>query len=358
MTRSTASINLQSNYPVLAEQDASWNRLLRGAIEQFAPESLRLPAFGGGLKNRETAASWLKLPVGRTWIGTGGHHGTLTALLAAGLPGKTVAVEALTYPWFVRQAQMVGVRIVPVALDEQGMTPDALHEVCKQERVSGIYTMPTLHNPTSAVASLSRRQALVAVAREFDLTIIEDSAYGFLADAEPPRYVALAPERAFYIESLSKRVAPGLRTAFIGAPEALAGQTELALRITASGSSTLLTSLGCSMAADGSLTRLIETKRMEGAERLAKSLDLLPGLKIHSSPNSWNLWVDLPKDRGFTPEGVEELCAANGVLITGGHWFTAPCTEVPSAVRVSLGGETDWKRVERGLEIFAKLMLV
>jgi DNA-binding transcriptional MocR family regulator len=348
-------INLQSNYPVLAEQDADWNRLLHGAVDRFAPESIRLPAFGGSMENRRLAAAWLDVPVERVFIGEAGHHTLIAAVMGAGLVGKTVAVEALTYPWFVRQAQMLNMRVVPVALDGECMRPDALRAVCEREAVAAIYTMPSMHNPTGATASLARRQAVVEVAREFDLTIIEDGAYGFLLADEPPRYVALAPERAFYVESLSKRVAPGLRTAFLVVPSRFAADAELALRVTTSGSSTLLASLGCSMAADGSLAAVIEAKRVEGTLRSAKAVEILAGLEMIAGPNSWHLWVTLPDGVG-SDEDVERACEERGVLVTGARWFTAPETVVPRAVRVGLGGETEWERVAEGLHVFAEVV--
>src|SRR3954453_11026957 len=100
-------INLQSNYPVLAEQDAAWSRMLHGAVDRFASESLRLPAFGGSVENRRLAAAWLGISVERVFIAEAGHHGLLASMMGAGLVGKTIAVEALTYPWFVRQVQML-----------------------------------------------------------------------------------------------------------------------------------------------------------------------------------------------------------------------------------------------------------
>ena len=152
----------------------------------------RLPAFGGSVENRLLAAGWLGMAVEQVFIAEAGHHALIASVMAAGLVGKTVAVEALTYPWFVRQVQMLNMRVVPVALDGECMRPDALREVCEREKVAAVYTMPTQHNPTGAVASVERRQAIVEVAREFGLTIIEDGAYGeFLVADEPPRYVAL-----------------------------------------------------------------------------------------------------------------------------------------------------------------------
>jgi DNA-binding transcriptional MocR family regulator len=348
-------INLQTNYPVLAEQDAAWNRQLHDAVERFGADAVRLPEFGGSLQNRALAAVWLNVPVERTWVCTSGHHGTMAALLAGGLSGKTVAVETLTYPWFVRQAQMLGMRVVPVSMDGEGMDPEALRAACRREEIAAVYTMPTMHNPTGAVASKGRREEVVAVAREFGLTIIEDAAYGFLVADEPPRYTELAPERAFYVESLSKRVVPGLRTCFLVAPAELAEQTWLALRVMTSGSSTLLVSLGCAMAADGSLQQMIETKRAEGAARTSKALAMLTDFEVGASPNGWHLWVTLPESGGLTAESAEKLCEERGARITGAHWFTAPGAEVPRAVRLALGGETYWDRVAEGLVVFREV---
>ncbi len=349
-------MNLQSNYPVLPEQDTQWEALLREAVERFGAESLRLPAFGGSAENRALAAAWLGMPAERTWICTSGHQGTMAALLAMGPAGKTVAVEELTYPWFVRQAEMLGMRVVPVAMDGEGMRPEALRAVCAREPVAAVYTMPTQHNPTGAVAGLGRRQAMVEVAREFDLQVIEDAAYGFLVADEPPRYVELAPERAFYVESLSKRAAPGLRTAFLVGPEGLGTEIALALRVMTSGSSTLLTSLGCAMAADGRLEALIAAKRAEGARRLRGALEVLKGLEVEAGENSWHLWVSLPEGAG-DDAAVEAACEARGVLVTGARWFTAPGVEVPRAVRLGMGGETAWERVAEGLRVFRAVVL-
>ncbi len=345
-------INLQSNYPVLAEQEAAWPAMLRDGVERFGADALWLPAFGGSVANRELAAAWLGVGVERTWICTSGHHGTMAALLAAGLAGKTIAVEALTYPWFVRQAQMLGMQVVAVAMDAEGLLPESLREVCEKGGVAAVYTMPTHHNPTGATAGEARRMAVVAVAREFGLTIIEDGAYGFLVEEEPPRYAELAAERTFYVESLSKRAVPGLRTCFLVAPERLGEQTALALRVMTSGSSTLLASMGCAMAADGTLASLMAAKRVEGARRLAAARELMIGLEVSAGSNSWHLWVALPE--GVGPEEIEKRCEEKGVLVTGGNWFAAPGTVMPRAVRLGLGGEVERERAMEGVRRFVE----
>ncbi len=351
----SSPINLQSNYPVLAEQEVGWKALLLEAVERFGGDALRLPAFGGWARDRELAAAWLGVKPERALIAEAGHHALLATLMGSGLVGKTIAVEALTYPWFARQAQMLGCRVVPVALDGECVQPEALRAACGREHVDAIYTMPSLHNPSGAVAGLPRRAQVVEVAREFGLTIIEDGAYGFLLEDDRPHYFELAPERSFYVESLSKRVAPGLRTTFLVVPEALSTDAELALRLVASGSSTLLASMGCAMAADGRLTAVIAAKRREGALRLARAKELLHGLDMIAGPNCWHLWVSLPEGRG-DDAAVERACEERGVLVTGARWFTAPGAEVARAVRVGLGGETDWDRVAEGLQVFGEVV--
>ena len=351
-------INLQHNYPVLAEQDAAWPSTLHEAVDRFGPESIRLGPFGGSPRNREYAAAWLRVPASRAWITSSGHHSLVTAVVAAGLVGKTIAVESITYPWFVRGAAMLNVRIVSASLDRDGLNPQSLRALIAREPIDAVYTMPTHHNPIGIVSPLSRREEIAAIAREHNLTVIEDAAYSFLVPDEPPRYIDLAPERAFYVSSLTKRVVPGLHTAFLAAPEQLASHVDQALRILTSGSSTLLASLAAELAHDGRLDAVIAVKRTEGAARLAKALDILkqelPNLPTTAGPNSWHIWLDLPQN--LTPEAAERLAEENGVLITGAHWFNAPDAPIPNAVRLALGGETEWSRVEQGLHLFAQLI--
>jgi DNA-binding transcriptional MocR family regulator len=117
------------------------------------------------------------------------------------------------------------------------MTPASLRAVCEGHRPAAIYTMPTVHNPLGCVASLERRQAIVQIAREFDLLIVEDDAYGYMAADAAPSYAVLAPERTFYVRGLSKSYAPATRTGFLIAPSCFAAAIENAIINTASGTS-------------------------------------------------------------------------------------------------------------------------
>src|SRR5262249_25147559 len=109
---------------------------------------------------------------------------------------------------------------VPVALDDEGIVPRALDAACRKARPKALYVVPTLHNPTTATLPLARRQAVVEIARRYDLAIIEDDIYRMLAPQAPPPVAHLAPERTIYVTSLSKSLAPGLRLGYMVAPAA------------------------------------------------------------------------------------------------------------------------------------------
>jgi DNA-binding transcriptional MocR family regulator len=361
-------IDLRWNFPLIPGQDALWRERLRTALLASANDGLDglRPSFrGGDTRLREIAAAWLGESPERVWLSCGGHHGCMVALLAGGLAGRRVAVEAVTYTGFLEQCRFLGVNAVACAMDGEGMRADALRELCARERAAGqplsaVFTMPTLHNPVGCVASESRRQEIVAVAREFDLLVIEDDAYGFLYPNPQPgiepihNYAQLAPERTFYVRGLSKSFAPAVRTGLLVAPVEYAAATAAALKSSATGVSRWLAGTACSMLEDGTMDGVSALKRTEGAARQAHARELLAGLDVSAGANAWHLWVSLPE--GLDPDAVQATCEDRGVLVSSGQGFRAPGAPVPGAVRLALGGEIDPERAAEGVRIFAQIV--
>ena len=104
-------------------------------------------------------------------------------------------------------ASLLSLRLAPVAIDEQGLLPDAVAALCRSGSVKALYTLPTLHNPTATVLPLERRRALAEIARSHGLALVEDDVYGFLLKDAPAPLATFAPERSFYITSTSKSMA-------------------------------------------------------------------------------------------------------------------------------------------------------
>ncbi len=347
-------IDLVWNFPMFAEQGAEWQGYLRRAVNGLHVEDARemRPSFrGSDAALRARAAKWLGVETTRAWITCGGHHGTLVALLAAGLSGKTIAVEEITYTAVIEQSKMLGARLLACRYDGEGMMPEDLRAACGRERVAAVFLMPTVHNPLGIVAGLERRKAIVEVAREFDLVLIEDDAYGFMEPEAAPNYAVLAPVRTFYVRGLSKNYAPATRTGFMVVPEQYAGVMENVMRNTATGTALVHNMASLALIEDGTLDRVMAAKLVEGEKRNALGRALLGDAAAPGARYAWHLWVWLPQ--GLTAAEAQRICLERGVMVSGAAGFTAPGVEVPKALRLGLGGEIEREKIEEGLRVVA-----
>jgi DNA-binding transcriptional MocR family regulator len=177
--------------------------------------------------DRRAGADWLRRVSrlenvrGRTTICTLGVQHAMSLLFAALLkPGDTILAENLNYVGLKALADHAGYALRGVAMDHEGLCPEALERVARETGARLVYTVPTLHNPTGRIMSMSRRQAIADLARRLDLTIIEDDIYAHFASSLDICPIAnCAPERTFLVSGLSKAVAPGLRAGYLALPD-------------------------------------------------------------------------------------------------------------------------------------------
>ena len=134
-------------------------------------------------------------------------------------PGDTIAVEGITYPFIKTLTRRFDIKLIPIEQDENGMIPASFDAACREHSVQGVYLMPTCQNPTTSRIPEYRRQEIAAIARRRDCLIIEDDAYAQVAGNLGVPLAALAPERTFFIATMSKAVAGGLRVAYLASPQ-------------------------------------------------------------------------------------------------------------------------------------------
>ena len=150
-------------------------------------------------------------------------------------PGDVILAEAPSYVGAIGTFRAYQVQIVHVAMDAEGIVPQALREAvaaCRAagKRVKFLYTIPNFQNPTGVTQSEQRRRELIAVAHETDILIVEDNPYGLLAiEGEPmPALRSMEDERVIYLGSFSKTFAPGFRVGWALAPHAVREKLTLA----------------------------------------------------------------------------------------------------------------------------------
>jgi DNA-binding transcriptional MocR family regulator len=349
-------IDLRLNYPVLPVQsDYFKNSFTRhfGAYSDW----LSIKPFRGSDAHRDLAATWLsregeKIDRDRLSVVTGGHHGVLVAILAAGLSGKVIVADEFTYPNFKELAGLMGIQLVRCIGDADGMMPDSLKRVATKFSASGVYLMPTLHNPVGYVMPVERRLQIIEVARNLGMVIIEDDAYGFL-EAEPPlKFAQLDPVGCWYICSMSKPLAPDIKVGYVVSPLSDVSAVGAAIKLSSSNPSSLFSSYISELIGNGELDLIISEKRQEGRKRREAAQNLLTGWNARGHENGWHLWVE-------TPEGIgsDELSSAvtlEGVLISQSSMYRiGEWSGGSDFFRISLGGESDFRRVVRGIEIIA-----
>jgi DNA-binding transcriptional MocR family regulator len=313
----------------------------------------------GFAEHRAAAARWVG-GVGvdaspeRTLIAGGAHQAIVIAFAALARPGDTVLVEALTYAGVCHVAERCGVRLRGLAMDDEGLLPDALDAACRAAGARLLFVNPTAHNPTTATMSLARRETVAALARRHDLIVIEDDVYGRLPEQRPVPLAALAPERTVFIGSAAKSVAPGLRFGVLLSPQHLYRRLADAQHDLFLTCPPLMAELFTHLLRDGTAEQLAARQRQEAAVRQRLARDVLGAHPYRAQPTSYHLWLPLPAP-WRTTEFVE-LVGERGVAIDPATAFAVDRARAPHAVRVSLSAAAGHDRLRRGLRILAETL--
>ena len=301
----------------------------------------------GHLRHRQAMAAWLArfgliVDPERVVLTGGGQHAMASAFSAALKPGDTLLVEELTYSGARVLAEQMHFRTRGVAIDAEGLKPDALEQACRSSRARVLYCMPRLHNPTSAIMSERRRKQIAAIAERYKLTVIEDDVYGFASPERAP-LAALLPERVIYINSMSKSLFPGMRLGCAVAAPVLLEKVARAVWSTMIMASPIGADLLCGWIEDGTAARIVEWKRHEIAARHQMARRLLRDERIQTHPTSPHIWLYLPAR--WTVDAFVAQARARGVIVNGAGSFAAT-DDYSRAVRLCIGTP----RTRAGLE--------
>lgn len=281
-------------------------------------------------------------------IVTVGAQEAMTILLA-GLfdpADDLLLVSDPSYIGITGLARILGIRIVPVPTDDEGLNPTSLEKAIRETtalgRLRALYDIPDFNNPKGTTLSLERRLRILQICKEHGIWIIEDNPYGMFCydGTRPPTLKALdaGPQTSvLYVGSYAKTVYPGLRLGYLVSDQedtltgrTLAHQLSKIKSLLTVNTSPLLQALlaGILLSHGGSLKAVVRPKK----DALKKNRDTM--LKCLAAEFSdfaglihWNrpaggffITVTLPFEFG-----EEELrcCASKyGVLVVPMQFFT------------------------------------
>jgi 2-aminoadipate transaminase len=235
-------------------------------------------------------------------------------------PGDVLLTEDFVYGGTLSQMRRFWADIRGVACDNEGMLPEALEQAIRQARAEGkppkfIYTVPTFQNPQGWTMSLARRQALLALSRQYEVPILEDDCYVDLRfeGQDVPSIYALdgGSGRVMYVASFSKIIAPGLRLGYMTAPHEL---LERAIAAKSGGSVNSLASFAVHRYSTGQLYSHIE--EINDVQRVKRDAMLSALAENFGNGATWSrpegglfIWLKLP-------EGSDVVAIRDKVLAT------------------------------------------
>jgi DNA-binding transcriptional MocR family regulator len=351
-------IDMTMNMPPEPQDRALLQRIRDGfaalALEEDLYALLRYQEFGGAIEDREAGALWLSrhLPgvgAARVLVCPGIQSALLGLFSALARPGDTIACEAVTYPGIKALAAQLGIRLYGLSADDASIDPEAFAALCAAEPPKALYCNPTLLNPTTAVMSQERREALVEIARRYSVPIIEDDAYGCLPAKRMPTLASMAPELTFYLTGFAKIMGAGLRIAYIATPNPrFTARVSASLRTSAVMASPFLTTLATRWIGDGTVRAATLAIREEASVRQKLASEVLLKASYAGKPEAFHLWLSVPEP--WTRIEFATHLRAHGVGVVVSDTFTVS-GKPPEAVRVCLGGSASRDECRHSLEI-------
>ncbi|MYU01470.1 MULTISPECIES: PLP-dependent aminotransferase family protein [unclassified Streptomyces] len=350
-------IDLELNYPVVPEQAELLAAGLGGLLRPEWLEPVLRPVGAAGTPAARAAAAgllarggWRPDPARVLFAGSGRQ--AISAVVAAlTRPGARLGVEELTYPVLKAIATRLGVTLVPLAMDGAGLIPEAVEEAHRAGPLHAVYVQPVLHNPLSLTMPAERLDRLADVLLRCGIHAIEDAVWAFLRDDLPP-LASRAPERTVLVDSLSKRLAPGLSLGFAVAPAAVSGAVAAALR---SGGWTPMGFPLEAMAqwqAVGAVETLVRAKQRQAVERQEVAERHLGDFVTRSASGSYYRWWELPKP--WRADTFVAAAARHGIAVTPAAAFAVGRHRGPHAIRLGLASPSG-QTLSRALATLADL---
>ncbi len=266
--------------------------------------------------------------------------------------GDSVIVEAPSFVGALNAMRSYGANLVGVPMEDDGINIEILKEKIKTTpNLKYIYVIPNFQNPTGITMSLEKRKALLELAKENHLFILEDNPYGELTfnSEKLPTIKSLDKDGVvIYCGSFSKILAPGLRVGYVIAPEELNQRIVLAKQVSDVHTSLLPQLIALEYLNRYDIGELILKMRELYKRKCSVMIDAIekyfPENVTHTTPGG-GLFVWCNADNIDSAE-LSRKCADEKVLIVQGNNFATDMEKVSYGFRLNFSTMPDDKIVE------------
>jgi DNA-binding transcriptional MocR family regulator len=215
-------------------------------------------------------------------------------------PGDRVVVEQPTYDRTLLMLQRLGVELVPVPLEADGLDVAALEAALGEGPIKLAHVIPNFHNPAGCTLSAEKRVRLVELAAEHGFWIFEDDPYRelpFEGEALETMLSLDSADRVLHASSFSKTVSPGVRVGYLAGPASEVGKLAKRANETYISPNMLAESIVLELCRSGGLDRNIEF--VKGALRARRDAlvdalrEQIPEAEFVVPGGGYFLWLDL-----------------------------------------------------------------
>jgi 2-aminoadipate transaminase len=252
--------------------------------------------------------------------------------------GDRILVEAPTYLGALQAFGVYGAQYVPVPVDDDGLETEQL-DPSLRAGPKFMYVLPNFQNPSGVTLSEGRRHQLILLADKYGIPIVEDDPYGQLRyegehiaplvvlDRENVRRDnGFTLGNVIYLSTFSKTLAPGIRLAWMVAPEDVIAKLVQLKQAADLHTSTFNQYVAYEVARDGFLdqhVKLIRQVYRERRDAMLKALDdYFPHEVTWTRPKGGLfLWVTMP--HGTDSQSLFRAALAQDVAFVTGDCFYA-----------------------------------
>ncbi len=218
-------------------------------------------------------------------------------------PGDRVAVEQPSYDRTLLLLGRLGVDLVPIPLEADGLDTEALAAAAEDGPLKLVHVIPNFHNPAGCTLSEAKRRRIVELANEHRFAIFEDDPYRLLHFESPPPETMLSLDtegHVIHASSFSKTVSPGVRIGYLAGPEKPIAALAKRANETYISPNMLAESIVWELCTSGGLDKNVEFVRGALSERrdalVAALREQIPEADFVVPGGGYFLWLTLGED--------------------------------------------------------------
>jgi 2-aminoadipate transaminase len=276
--------------------------------------------------------------------------------------GDTVICENPCFIGALNAFRSYNVNLYGVEIENDGINLTALEAALKtQKNVKLIYLIPTFQNPTGITTSEVKRKAVYALAKKYNVMILEDNPYAdlrFEGENVPCIKSFDTDGLVIYCGSFSKVLSAGIRVGYVLAPSEVIQKMVVAKQVSDVHTNLFFQILSYRFITECDLESHI--KKIQQIYRHKSSL-MIQGIENHFRKDitfirpqgGLFLWCNLPQSINMID--YCKLAAANGVAVVPGSAFNVNENDYCNSIRLNYSTPAD-EQIVKGMEILGSLV--